>query len=137
MARLANEKASEQVCNMQLIWISTLGLVGVLARYGADRALQDFNLFFPSSTLAVNVLGCLIAGLIFGFGEKSLLEPQMQAGLLVGFCGGFTTFSAYAIQAADLLQKEKILAASLYFVGSPILGIISAFLGILIARRVF
>lgn len=104
--------------------IAVLGLLGVLCRYGIDRLLTDWNLNFPVSTLAINIIGCAVAGSIAAL-DRSLTSPWSQA-LMVGFCGGFTTFSAYALQAVTLIERGRLAASMIYLFLSPALGLTAA-----------
>ena len=110
--------------------IALLGALGSLARFGADLALAPWavRLGWPVATLAVNVLGSGLAGALSALGSRGVLTPEIQRALLVGFCGGFTTFSAYTLQAFDLASRGG-LAGWAYLVASPIAGIAAAWFG--------
>jgi CrcB protein len=119
---------------MQILWVAGFGVVGVLARYGLDLAFKTAAGQWPISTFGINLLGSLLAGLAYGLAvEKELLPPEIQTGIFAGLLGGFTTFSAYALQGARLLGQNPALAFA-YLGLSPILGVALAWLGILIAR---
>lgn len=121
---------------MQVITIATFGIFGVLCRYGIDRFFSLWQAPFPLSTFFINMLGCFLAGLVWVLGnEKELISLPLQTSLMVGFCGGFTTFSAYALQSLDLIQKNKLFWSLSYLILSPTLGLIAAYLGTLVARR--
>lgn len=87
-----------------LLLVCAGGAVGSGLRYGADRALlalaPETARAFPWATLAVNLLGCLLVGLGFGWLDRSELKlaPDLKAALLTGLCGGLTTFSTFALQ---------------------------------------
>lgn len=118
-----------------LLLVALLGVVGVLSRYGVDQWVGTGGSGFPVSTFMINALGCFAAGVVLVLGERQLLSPVLQTGLLVGFCGGFTTFSAYALQTVMLLEKEKFVPAILYWTISPVVGLAMVFLAITIFRR--
>jgi fluoride exporter len=118
-----------------LFWISILGVLGVLSRYGVDLAFARLSSTIPVGTLLINVLGSFLAGLIYAIGATKGIPSALQTGLLVGFCGGFTTFSAYSLQAVTMLERGKVLAAFAYLAASPILGLIAALLPLLFTRR--
>ena len=84
--------------------------------------------------MIINIVGCFLAGLIFTLGQRELLSEELQIGLLVGFCGGFTTFSAYTLQSMRLLEMGFIRPALLSFVLSPIFGLIAVAAGMAVAR---
>lgn len=91
--------------------------------------------FFPYGTLAVNVIGSIILGiLIFGFEEKGNLSLTLKLFLGVGFCGGFTTFSTFSLETFSLIKNTEFLLAGLNVFGNVILTIFGIYLGYLIAR---
>lgn len=120
---------------MHLIYIGLFGLTGVFCRFGLDKLLTVDNSNFPASTFAINIAGSFLAGLIFAFGERQEISPALQTGLLVGFCGGFTTFSAYALQVATMMDRERALQAVVYLVLSPLLSLAAAYAPIWALRR--
>jgi CrcB protein len=106
--------------------------LGVLCRYGIDVAVLAGigPSSFPWSTFGINLVGSLLAGLLFGLGPvRQLIPPEFQVGLMVGFLGGFTTFSAYALQTARLLSSEPATAIA-YWALSPVLGLAMAWVGL-------
>lgn len=119
-----------------LIFVSIFGLVGVTSRFAIDRWLVDWTEPFPMSTFFVNVIGCALAGTLYVVGERNSWSAQLQTGLLVGFCGGFTTFSAYALQVVTMVERGRITPAITYLVVSPILGFAAAYAPIYLLRRV-
>lgn len=118
------------------VWIvvAVCGVFGVLARYGVDRAFQFGSGSSPFITMGINLVGCFIAGVVFTLGQREVLSSELQIGLLVGFCGGFTTFSAYALHAMRLLEAGFVRPAILSFVLSPIFGLIAVAAGMAVAR---
>ncbi len=118
------------------VWIvvAVCGVFGVLARYGLDRALQFGSGTSPFVTMGINLVGCFLAGIVFTLGQREILSSELQIGLLVGFCGGFTTFSAYALHSMRLLEMGFIRPAVLSFVLSPIFGFIAVAAGMAAAR---
>lgn len=115
--------------------IGIFGLLGVFARFGLDRAFISLNSEFPVSTFMINILGSFFAGLIYVLGERGTLESGLHLGLLVGFCGGFTTFSAYSLQTLQMIEKGRIYPGILYFALSPALGLAAAFVAVLLSRK--
>ncbi len=118
-----------------LVFVSVFSLVGVLSRYAIDRWLVDLTEPFPISTFVINMVGCALAGTIYVLGERGAMSPHLQVGLLVGFCGGFTTFSAYALQAVTMAERGSLVQAMSYLLVSPLLGFTAAYIPIFIARR--
>lgn len=118
-----------------LLLIAALGASGVLARHGIDQALSRFSTEFPWPTLAINFLGSFLAGLIYVAGAYRGHASTLQAAMLVGFCGGFTTFSAYALQSFLLLGRGRPIPAIAYLVFGPPLCLLAVFIPIWIAKR--
>lgn len=80
----------------------------------------------PVGTLVVNVLGCLLLGMIYGAVERGFdLSLEMRAFLIVGVCGGFTTFSTFAYETTQLFNTSQIIYGILYAVLSFALGLLS------------
>ena len=121
-----------------LILVGVGGLAGSVLRYlvtlfFATRAATGF----PYGTLAVNLVGCLLIGMIFGISEKGdLLSPEWRILLTTGFCGGFTTFSTFSYESIRLLQDGEILLVSLYVGGSVVAGLLLTYLGMLLVRSI-
>jgi len=112
------------------------GFLGSIARFITSRYIQNtIPSAFPFGTLVVNVSGCLLIGLIYGFSERSsLLTPDWKMFLATGFCGGFTTFSTFANENMALLRDGAFFLFSIYTIFSVILGIAAAFLGVYLTR---
>lgn len=89
-------------------------------------------------TLTVNVLGSLLIGILMGLFLKSETSfPNLQLLLVVGFCGGFTTFSTFSAENMSLLKNSFYTEFLLYGLGSLLLGILAVFIGILIIKKGF
>lgn len=84
---------------------------------------------FPWATLSVNILGCFLIGAIYAISEKSSLGENIKLLLATGFCGGFTTFSAFAIENLQLIKLGAVTTAITYIALSVVLGILLAFVG--------
>lgn len=122
---------------MNVIWVGACGVVGVLLRYSLGIAAERVvSMTLPVTTLAINVLGSFLIGLVYVFGnEAATLSPELRVGLSVGLLGGFTTFSTYALELVRLAEAGQLWLAGLYFGLSTGLGMGAAFAGILLARR--
>jgi CrcB protein len=120
---------------MPILWIATFGLLGVFSRYGIDQWTSHLEMPIPLNTLGINILGSFLAGVIYVLGmERSNLTPDLKTGILVGFLGGFTTFSAYCLQSALLLEKRALQTALIYFVMSPVTGLLATLGGLQLTR---
>jgi CrcB protein len=119
-----------------LIIIGAGGFIGSIARFLTSRFVQN-HIFssFPFGTLAVNILGCFIIGLIYGFSEKGdLLTTEWRMFLAVGFCGGFTTFSTFAGENLALLHDGNYFLFAMYSSLSVFACLMAAYLGQLIIK---
>ena len=111
------------------------GFVGSICRYGLQQAVQArWPLAWPVGTGAVNGLGCLLAGLLLGLLERHALGAGWRLLLITGFCGGFTTFSAFALENVQLLRGGQLALAAAYAAGSVALGVAAAAAGYWLAR---
>ena len=122
----------------EIIAIAVGGALGALSRFWATNlANLLFGTDFPYGILIVNIAGSFAIGIVFILlVERSLLPTFWGAGLMVGFLGAFTTFSAFSLQALGLLESGRFLAAAIYIVVSVIICILAAALGMLIARLI-
>lgn len=118
-----------------LILVSIFGVCGILCRYGIDQSLNEWSGWIPIGTLAINVLGSIVAGVIFVLSDNEQLSENLRTALLVGFCGGFTTFSAYTLQTLQMMDRGKMSAAIVYIILSPVLGLVGAFFAIVFTRK--
>lgn len=114
-----------------LIFIGMGSCLGGIARYLLTRWVQEStSSSFPYGTLAVNLLGCLAIGMLYGlFDRHGWMEPELRAFLVVGFCGGFTTFSTFALENFAMLRDGNWVPAALYAGASLVLGIGVVWLG--------
>lgn len=119
-----------------LLLVGTGGFLGSVSRFLASRFMQaNFPTAFPIGTFFVNITGCFLIGLIYGISERSaLLTPGWKMFLAVGFCGGFTTFSAFANENLVLLRDGEYYYFFLYTGLSVFLGIAATFFGVLLTK---
>ena len=113
------------------------GIGGVL-RYSLGMAVQRLanGWLFPVGTLAVNVLGCFLIGLLGQILEAKGLSADLRIFLLIGLLGGFTTFSSFGYETLQLLRDGQYLYAALNVVLQVVLGLLFAWLGYLVGRLV-
>ncbi|MCE1199007.1 MAG: fluoride efflux transporter CrcB [Marinilabiliales bacterium] len=114
-----------------LMIIGSGSFLGGIARYLMAKAVQNsMASAFPYGTLLVNVVGCLLIGLVFGLSERTnLVSDPWRLFLTVGFCGGFTTFSSFANENMALLRDGNFFYFSLYTGSSIFLGLLAVYLG--------
>ena len=115
----------------QLLLIGAGGFIGSVARFLVSRLNTRIDwLSIPIGTLAVNVLGSLLIGFLIGISEKSpILTVEWRMFLMVGLCGGFTTFSSFTGENLVLLKNGQILPLLLYTALSIFLGFAAVYLG--------
>lgn len=120
---------------MILIWIAIGGALGSVLRYMLGGALQQFSAKgFPIGTLSVNVLGCLVIGILMQKFLGVQAHPVAKAFLIVGFCGGFTTFSAFSAETIGLMLGGEMGRATIYVVLSVVLCLLATWAGMIMAR---
>jgi CrcB protein len=117
------------------LFVALGGGLGSACRYLIQTAFHNrFPAFFPYGTFAINVIGCLLIGILMGLVNQKTISPQMNLLLIGGFCGGFTTFSTFAYEGNTLLLDNKPLQAILYLGLSVTLGMLAAYLGYKLTR---
>ncbi|HEU0310114.1 MAG TPA: fluoride efflux transporter CrcB [Sphingomicrobium sp.] len=111
------------------------GGLGATARHAVGRAgLALLGPGFPWWTMAVNVAGSFAIGLLAGLFGAFETGPNARLFLTTGFLGGFTTFSAFSLDALTLWERGAALQAGLYVAGSVIASLIAAFAGLMASR---
>jgi len=107
------------------------GAIGTVCRYSLGRwVMNATGGTFPWGTFAVNALGCLVIGIVAGEIEKeALVSPVIRLALVVGFLGGFTTFSSFALEAYSLVLTRDWLAAGGYVALTNVTGLAAVWIG--------
>ena len=121
---------------MTILWVALGGAIGSAARYGVNvwsgRLLGSE---FPWATLAVNVIGCFAMGLLMELMALKLnVSTETRAFLTTGILGGFTTFSAFSLDFALLIERKTFALAGAYAAGSVLLSLAAVFLGLYLVR---
>ena len=119
-----------------VISIAVGGAIGALGRYALSSQITHLmGHGFPWGILIVNVLGCFAMGVIAELSALSLnLSPEMRAFLTTGLLGGFTTFSAFALDTALLTERGDMMNTMLYVGGSVGGSVAALFLGLALVR---
>lgn len=118
-----------------ILFVGLGGFLGAIARYALSGLLQtSAQGRFPCGTFTVNVLGCLVAGILVGVAERyDLWTPNVRLFLFTGLLGGFTTFSAFGLETVFLGRRGELGIAALYAGGSVALGLAAVWLGLELA----
>jgi CrcB protein len=120
----------------KLAWLSLAGALGTLARYGLAGFVQRIDgSSFPWGTVAVNLIGCFIAGWLYVmFENRWPVSGETRTIILVGFMGAFTTFSAMILETGVLLRSTEWLYAAANIALQNGVGFISLWAGMTLAR---
>ena len=120
----------------KLFLIGLAGFVGTLGRYGLSGVIaKRYGETFPLGTLAVNLIGCFLVGLLFYLMQERFLANQtMRTVVLIGFLGGFTTFSSFGLQTFTLLQSGQFGLATLNVTASNVVGMLLVWAGYTLAK---
>lgn len=106
------------------------GFIGAVCRYLIGLIPIKEGCIFPIRTFMINILGSFIIGIIAALAVKNnSLNPKIILFLKVGICGGFTTFSSFALETSDLMKSGKVSVAVLYAVLSIIVGVVAVIVG--------
>lgn len=123
----------------EILMVALGGAVGSVLRYGttiySNQLFGHSHLF--TGTFVVNIVGCFLIGLLSAWLElNQITNTQIRLLLLVGFLGGFTTFSTFGLEGYELLQKSFLLSL-LYLAGSVITGLTGLWLGVNVIKKIF
>jgi len=119
-----------------ILLVGSGGFIGSVTRYYMSKFIQNSTFTsFPTGTLFVNILGSLILGFLVGLAIKHpSFSLEWRLALMVGFCGGFTTFSTFTSENLKLIQDGQFLYVLTYTGLSIFLGFTAVYLGYLISK---
>ena len=121
----------------QLLLVFFGGGIGSILRYLVSKSINNHFQHFFLGTFIVNVLGCLLIGLILGLSVKTNYLTSNQTLLFAtGFCGGFTTFSTFAFEKHSLLTSGEFIGFFTYLISSVVVGILAVALGLWLSKLV-
>ena len=128
------EKSFKMIRTLFLVALG--GSIGSMLRLLTTLAVQKYYAsVFPLATFIINVIGCLLVGIIVGLLEKNHMGNTALKWLLVtGFCGGYTTFSAFGYENISLMQNGHFASAFLYITASVIIGLLAVWAGLLLVK---
>ncbi len=110
---------------LKLLVLATGGALGTLARYGLNGLISQRFATFPLGTMIVNITGCFAIGLF----ATLALRSEWRDFLMIGFCGGYTTFSSFGFQTLNLARDGQWLFVALNVIGSNALGLLAVYAG--------
>lgn len=119
-----------------ILYIAIGGALGSVLRYLTSILVNKYWVnHFPMATFITNVLGCFLIGLIIGILEKNnLAASNLKWFLVTGFCGGYTTFSAFGMENVTLFQNNNTFLAFTYIGFSIIIGLFAIWLGLFVTK---
>ena len=103
------------------------GAIGAIGRYLIGLLPMNPENGFPIKTFLINVIGCFIIGIIAALADKNAVNPNLVLLIKVGICGGFTTFSSFALETEGLIAKGSTVVALMYVILSLICGVLAVF----------
>jgi fluoride exporter len=116
---------------MIAIWVSLAGGVGAIARYVIDSSLRArWPVAFPVGTMTINVSGSLLLGVLTGLVIAHGASTDLRTIAGIGFCGGYTTFSAASVETVRLAEQRRWVACLGYTGGSLLLAVLAAGAGL-------
>lgn len=117
-----------------LLLIGAGGAAGSMLRYLISFLFHKYlNSSFPAGTFVVNVTGCFLIGIFMGMYADNQHTPQLKLLLVTGFCGGYTTFSAFSYENLSLINNGQTMLAFGYIFASIITGVAAVWLGLKLA----
>jgi len=122
----------------KLLWLALAGAAGTLARYGLGGVVYRWlGSSFPWGTAAVNILGCLLFGIVWAAaGERAAISPEMRTIILVGFMGAFTTFSTFISESTQLFSASEFFLGMGNIVFQVVIALSVFYLGLAIGRTI-
>ncbi|OYU80854.1 MAG: camphor resistance protein CrcB [Flavobacterium sp. BFFFF1] len=119
-----------------LLAVGIGSFIGGISRFLLSGFFQSKpGIEFPTGTFIVNILGCLLIGVVYGFADKGNLTEDWRLFLATGVLGGFTTFSAFSYETMSLLRNDQPMIAVGYAGASIFIGISATFIGFSIVRQ--
>jgi CrcB protein len=120
------------------LWVAAGGALGSMARYWLATVVAGLTgPQFPWGTLLINILGSFVIGwfgALTGTGGAMDVPADIRVFVLVGICGGFTTFSSFSMQTLELLQAGELMSAGAYILGSVALCLCGVWAGVVAGR---
>ena len=120
----------------RMMVVGAMGLAGVYSRYFIGILVSRFFVTsFPLATMSINLAGSLLIGVVYVLGlEHAIISEDLRIGIMVGFLGGFTTFSSYCLESTRLIEQGEWSRMAVYFLLSPLLGLGATLGGMALTR---
>ncbi|MGN1123581.1 MAG: fluoride efflux transporter CrcB [Eubacterium sp.] len=122
---------------MSVLMVALGGAAGAVLRYLLGLIPVKEITSFPFITLIINVLGALLIGSIAAYSARHSVNESLLLFLKIGLCGGFTTFSTFSLETAQLIKSGSIFEAIIYAVLSAVLCICAVFAAEFVTARIF
>ena len=120
---------------LKLIAIMSGGALGALMRYLVGGLVDNSS--WPIPTLTVNMIGCLVIGMLLPITSRTVISPELHSLIFIGFLGAFTTFSTFALETTNLIKTNQWAPAIINILISNVGGILMVMLGFIIAKAFF
>ena len=123
---------------MKYVFLAMFGILGVFARYSINTLASNIpSANFPFATLVINIIGSFLIGVVYVLGtERFLLSEDLRIGLMTGLLGGFTTFSAFSLDAVKLGYEGQYFMSSLYLIASVAGGLVATVFGLYVGKQI-
>jgi len=122
---------------MQYLLVFVGGGMGSLLRYGIARGMASYEFTFPHATLVANILSCIVLGFFVAWSLKGGVSDELKLFFMVGFCGGFSTFSTFSNETFSLFQNQHHAYGFLNILGSIAVCLVAIYIGMKIAQFFF
>lgn len=108
------------------------GGCGASLRFAIGRFTPTLTKYhFPIITFSINILACFIMGYLYAvFLDRANMDPALKLALTVGFCGGFSTYTAFSLELLEMFKSQQVFAGIIYITGTIIIGVLAVWLGV-------
>ena len=125
------------------VFVAVGGALGAVARFGLNAFIHRGPVTLPWATLAANLLGCFVIGVVAHlvassdwFNDAGIIPDQYRLLLAIGFCGSFTTLSALVVEVNTMMQQDQIVGAFAYLIATMLGGFVCFYAGVMLMRSV-
>jgi fluoride exporter len=118
----------------QILWVALGGAFGAATRFWISNGINSNS--FPWGILFINILGSLIVGILAGFIDFNKISQQVWLFAAIGFCGGFTTFSAFSLETWRMFTEQKYFHVLAYVICSVMGGIVATAIGMFMIKNI-